>query len=184
MVNKKSNVKPKKNRPRTGQKNSISKLRIASTIIVALTFASGLHFISGIKVNNTSNKQSSTDQTIPEQEKSLNRKQQAFTFYERLKGNAVNIKQPESSSNDTDAKKETVYSIQAGSFKTEQQAEQRLVELTLLGFEPTISASINASGNRWHRVMIGPFTSRREMAAARSQLMTNKFEAMVREQSR
>ena len=184
MVNKKSNLKPKKNRPRTGQKNSISKLRIASTIIVALTFASGLYFISGIKVDSTSNKQSSTDQTIPEQEKSLNSKQQAFTFYERLKGNAVNIKQPESSSNDANAKKETVYSIQAGSFKTEQQAEQRLVELTLLGFEPTISASINASGNRWHRVMIGPFTSRRELAAARSQLMTNKFEAMVREQSR
>ena len=184
MVNKKSNVKPKKNRPRTGQKNSISKLRIASTIIVALTFVSGLYFISGIKVDNASNKQSSTDKTIPEQEKSLNRKQQAFTFYERLKGNAVNIKQPESSSNDTDAKKETVYSIQAGSFKTEQQAEQRLVELTLLGFEPIIRVSINASGNRWHRVMIGPFTSRREMAAARSLLMTNKFEAMVREQSR
>ena len=184
MVNKKSSVKPKKNRPRTGQKNSISKLRIASTIIVALTFASGLYFISGIKVDSTSNKQSSTDQTIPEQEKSLNSKQQAFTFYERLKGNVVNIKQPESSSNNANAKKETVYSIQAGSFKTEQQAEQRLVELTLLGFEPTISASNNASGTRWHRVMIGPFTSRREMAAARSQLMTNKLEAMVREESR
>ena len=184
MVNKKSSVKPKKNRPGTDQKNQIFKLRVALTIIIALSFACSLYFISGIKIDSSSNNQSSNDQTIPEQEKSLNNKQQAFTFYERLKGNAVNIKQPESSSSDTNAKKETLYSIQAGSFKTEQQAEQRLVVLTLLGFEPTISASINASGTRWHRVMIGPFTSRREMDAALSQLMTNKFEAMVREESR
>ena len=182
MVNKKSRVKPKKNRPRTANQKSISKLRIASTIIISLTFAIGLYFISGIKVDNTSNKQSSTDRTIPEQEKSLNRKQEAFTFYEKLKGNAVSIKQPTSLSDDNGEKKETIYRIQAGSFKTEQQAEQRLVELTLLGFEPSISASINPSGTRWHRVMIGPFTSRREMAAAKSQLMTNKLEAMVRKE--
>lgn len=184
MVNKKSSAKPKKNRPRATKQNSISKMRIASTVIIALTFIIGLYFISGIEVNNTNNRQLSIDRGIPEQKKSVNSNQQEFTFYEKLKGNAVDIKQPTTLSDNNGEKKQAVYRIQAGSFKTEQQAEQRLVELTLLGFEPSISASINASGTRWHRVIIGPFKSRREMAAARSQLMTNKLEAMVREDPR
>ncbi|MGB1191994.1 MAG: SPOR domain-containing protein, partial [Pseudomonadales bacterium] len=50
-----------------------------------------------------------------------------------------------------------IYLIQAGSFKTQAQAEKLLVELTLLGLEPKIDKSRNASGNLWYRVRLGPF---------------------------
>lgn len=184
MVSKKSNAKPSKNRARKTPRSSTSSLRITSTVIIALVFSIGLYLISGIEADSTNTKKLSSNQDILEQGSSLTKEKPAFTFYGLLKGNTVDIKKSESYGSKAGEKKQVVYSIQAGSFKTEQQAEQRLVELTLLGFEPTISPSVNASGNRWHRVIIGPFTSRSEMATAKKNLMANKLEAMVREEKR
>jgi len=73
--------------------------------------------------------------------------------------------------------------IQAGSFKTAEQAERLLVELKLLALDPKISSAINSSGNRWYRVRLGPFKSRREMAAVRNTIISNGIEAMVMRRS-
>tara|TARA_B100000767_G_scaffold269847_1_gene292402 strand:+ start:1753 stop:2301 length:549 start_codon:yes stop_codon:yes gene_type:complete len=182
MVNKKNNAKPKKNRPR--DQAALSNLRVSSTIIIALIFALGLYFISTIEIDSSKIKEPSSDKNIPTQEESLNHKKQAFTFYDKFKQNAVEIKKLNVNKNLSNDKQETVYLVQAGSFQTEEQAEQRLVELTLLGFEPDIHASVNVSGNRWHRVTVGPYTSRREVTAAQSILMANNLETMVREETR
>ena len=71
------------------------------------------------------------------------------------------------------------YLIQAGSFKTRRQAEQRRAELILLGLEPTVSDTVNDQGNTRYRVRLGPFYQRSDMASARQTIITNGMEAMV-----
>ena len=102
-----------------------------------------------------------------------------YAFYSMLKDFSVKIPEKNQYDEPTKTKQPSSYLIQAGSFKTQSQAEQRLVELTLLGLEPSISDTVNAQGNTWFRVRLGPFYSRTDMASARHTIITNGMEAMV-----
>ena len=62
---------------------------------------------------------------------------------------------------------QTYYLLQAGSFKTMEDADRRRAELLLLGLEPRVEESSGDNG-RWFRVFLGPFESRSAMAKARS----------------
>ncbi len=50
------------------------------------------------------------------------------------------------------------YVVQSGSFRKEKEAEKRKVDLILHGLSPSINTIENAKGQKWHRVIIGPFT--------------------------
>ena len=60
-----------------------------------------------------------------------------------------------------------LYLLQAGSFRQREDAERRRAELLLLGLDPRIEETSGDNG-RWHRVYVGPFDSRSQMAKARS----------------
>ncbi len=58
------------------------------------------------------------------------------------------------------------YLLQAGSFRSLEDADRRRAQLLLLGLEPTVQESETDNG-RWHRVYLGPFERRGDALAAR-----------------
>ena len=126
-----------------------------------------------------SNKTSDKSTTVQIEESEA----EEYTFYSKLKDFEVLIPENTGYESQREVEKEFFYLIQAGSFKTAEQAERRLVELKLLALDPKISSAINSSGNRWYRVRLGPFKSRRERAAVRNTIISNGIEAMVMRRS-
>ncbi len=81
---------------------------------------------------------------------------------------------------DTAAENErnTVYLLQAGSFRQTEDADRRRAELLLLGLEAKVEA-FNGSSGRLYRVYVGPFDTRREMSKARRLATSSQIETLV-----
>lgn len=73
----------------------------------------------------------------------------------------------------------TIYLLQAGSFKSENDADRLRAELILMGFETTIEGVTVDGGDRWHRVQVGPFMDRSSLAKARGTLISNGIDALL-----
>jgi cell division protein FtsN len=72
--------------------------------------------------------------------------------------------------------------LQAGSFRAIADADRRRGELALLGLESSIEEMRVDSGS-WHRIYIGPFSSRSEMAKARSLAAQSNIETLLLKRS-
>jgi cell division protein FtsN len=71
------------------------------------------------------------------------------------------------------------YLLQAGSFRTFEQADRLKAQLALLGLETGIqSVSINER-ETWHRVRVGPFSDLNELHKVRVQLKSHKVDAIL-----
>lgn len=110
--------------------------------------------------------------------------QPRFDFYDLLKENKVvvpdtNPDAPTGSASNAQPAEPQEYILQVASFKNAQDAEQLKVELILLNMEATIEEARIRNGETWHRVLVGPFTSRAQLAKARSTLVENRYEALV-----
>ena len=70
------------------------------------------------------------------------------------------------------------YLLQAGSFRSSEDADRRRGELLLLGLEPRVEEASGDNG-RWFRVYIGPFDSRSKMAKARSLTAAENIETLL-----
>ena len=71
------------------------------------------------------------------------------------------------------------YLLQAGSFRSKQQADQLRAKLALLGLETSLqTVSIN-SKQAWHRVRVGPFSNLRDLNEARRLLQNNGVDAIL-----
>ena len=166
-------------------KNTVPYLRLAATIIITALFIISLFALNRI------NPEQTTSVTLPaevpakvvKQTKPQADSKDNYSFYSKLKDFEVQIPENSGYSSHRSSDENFVYLIQAGSFKTAEQAERRLVELKLLGLEPKVSSVVNDSGNLWYRVRLGPFPSRSNMAAARGTLISNDIEAMVMKRS-
>lgn len=177
---------------RSSSRTSISRLRLAATALLTLLFIAGLYALNTIELNQPiapATKPSGPAEVVdsqPDTDKANNTQANtadAYSFYSKLKDFEVRVPEDTGYDSDRPSVKGAVYLIQAGSFRTPQQAEQRLVELTLLGLEPTVSRAVNDSGNRWYRVRLGPFEKRSQMASTRAIIMANGIEAMVMQRS-
>ncbi len=72
-----------------------------------------------------------------------------------------------------------VYVLQAGSFKTFDQADHLKAQLALLGLEATIeSVTINGT-ETWRRVRVGPYRNLDELNKARALLRENNIPAVL-----
>lgn len=91
-----------------------------------------------------------------------------FDFYEVLPNQELDLN-PEIEPADLQApsRDSAQYLLQVGSFRKEADADRRRGELALLGLNASIEAGESDNG-RWFRVYLGPFTSRSEMARART----------------
>jgi len=72
------------------------------------------------------------------------------------------------------------YLLQAGSFKSQQDAERLKASLALLGVQSSIQ-SVNINRDNWHRVRIGPFSNPTLLRETLSTLKQNNIHAMTME---
>lgn len=71
--------------------------------------------------------------------------------------------------------------LQAGSFKSAQEAERRRAQIAALNLEAKVE-SVRANGDTWYRVQAGPFTSRDQLSKARDQLGAVGIESLLLKQ--
>ncbi|MDX1454971.1 MAG: SPOR domain-containing protein [Gammaproteobacteria bacterium] len=97
---------------------------------------------------------------IPEQDKDV-----------RLSGNVNEVEQP------------GTYVLQAGSFRTTQDADRLRGQLALIGLESSVQTvtidQSDGADQTWHRVRIGPFATLPELNDARRRLAENDLQALV-----
>lgn len=72
------------------------------------------------------------------------------------------------------------YLLQAGSFKSQVDAERLKASLALLGVQSSIQ-SVNINRDNWHRVRIGPFSNPTLLRETLSTLKQNNIQAMTME---
>ncbi|MBD2857506.1 SPOR domain-containing protein [Spongiibacter sp. KMU-158] len=70
------------------------------------------------------------------------------------------------------------YLLQAGSFRNFNDADRRRAQMILLGLDARVE-SVDANGDRWHRVYVGPFQSRSKLASARDTLNGEGIDTLV-----
>ena len=71
------------------------------------------------------------------------------------------------------------YLLQAGSFRTREQADQLRARLALLGVETEVQTVTVNNKETWHRVRVGPYRNLEELNAARSVLKKNGIDAIL-----
>lgn len=71
------------------------------------------------------------------------------------------------------------YLLQAGSFRTHQQADQLKAKLALLGLQADIQTVTINNKETWHRVRVGPFSDLNALNTARARLKENNLDAIL-----
>lgn len=71
------------------------------------------------------------------------------------------------------------YLLQVASFQRHADADRLKAQLALLGLEASIQTVEIRGGQTWHRVRVGPFTDRNEIATVRERLQANGIEAVL-----
>jgi cell division protein FtsN len=71
------------------------------------------------------------------------------------------------------------YLLQAGSFRTHEQADQLKAKLALLGLQAEIQTVTINNQETWHRVRVGPFTELDALNTARARLKENNLDAIL-----
>ena len=71
--------------------------------------------------------------------------------------------------------------LQAGSFRKDADADKLRAQIILLGQSVQIEPG-TVRGETWHRVLIGPFTNREELAQAQKSLASNGFSNLLLQQ--
>ena len=109
--------------------------------------------------------------------------QPRFDFYQLLKEQDVMVPDimPELADTESD---NTVYLLQAGSFRNSADADQLRAQLLLLNLTATVEKARTRTGDTWHRVLVGPFESRSKLAKARSILASHEISSLLLKRQR
>jgi cell division protein FtsN len=70
------------------------------------------------------------------------------------------------------------YLLQAGSFRTRAEADRRRGELTLSGYDVQVQEGTTGNGERWFRVMVGPYGNEVDMQKAREELAAARIDTL------
>jgi cell division protein FtsN len=71
------------------------------------------------------------------------------------------------------------YVLQAGSFKSFQEADRLKASLVLLGIEANIQTVTVNNKDTWHRVHIGPYKELAELNRIRARLRQNNIDTVL-----
>ena len=134
-------------------------------------------------------KQQKTD-SKPVDKKDKPVKEQRFDFYTILPELEVFIPESEinTTTKNTGTKPEVAspvtagkqYLLQAGSFRSLEDADRLKASLALLGVQSSIQ-SVSINNDTWHRVRIGPFSDSRRLQDTLKTLKQNNIHAMTME---
>jgi len=98
--------------------------------------------------------------------------EQEYEFWEMLKYKQIEVPQSDHPITEIDRPKRR-YVMQCGSFKQRPMAEALKAKIGMAGFESTIHKTEEKDGFSWHRVVLGPYTSKRKAEANRHRLNEN-----------
>ncbi|MGI1679174.1 MAG: SPOR domain-containing protein [Cellvibrionaceae bacterium] len=103
-----------------------------------------------------------------------------FVFYELLKENELIVETDPTVSQQAALKalERTEYIIQAGSFRSHEDAERLRAKLILNNLPARIDTK-TVGESTWHRIMVGPFKNRPMTAKARGTLASMNIDTMV-----
>jgi cell division protein FtsN len=103
-----------------------------------------------------------------------------FDFYTLLKNTEIIVPGNEPTDNqDIQPQENFFYLLQAGSFKNSNDAEALRVKLLLLNLNATVETVNLGNGEKWHRVLVGPYTDSSSMAIARAKLDENAIDIVL-----
>ncbi len=102
-----------------------------------------------------------------------------FDFFTLLPEREVIVPDEETRPQVTSNAAPVSYSLQAGSFRRSEDADKRRAQILLLGLDARVDTVVNSDGNTWHRVLVGPITSRSAMAKARNILISENIETLL-----
>lgn len=108
-----------------------------------------------------------------------------FDFYSLLKETQVptpKVNKPKTSIPQKNSPKQE-FLLQVASFQSIKDADQLRAQLILLNLDAYTERAKIRNGETWHRVIVGPFTSKSKLSKARSILLSNRHEALVLKRS-
>ncbi|MEO0442584.1 MAG: SPOR domain-containing protein [Pseudomonadota bacterium] len=171
----KTSSKPRANTRRTATKSQ--KAPTWAWLVIGLLLAALITLL--IYLANQQRAGSSRNSSTPPlaEPKTNKPPQPRFDFYEILKERELEV--PDRSAEITAATPEnTVYYLQVGSFRRQNDADALRAKLLLANLETAIEEA-SSKGERWYRVVVGPFQSRSAMAKARSVLASNQLSPLL-----
>jgi cell division protein FtsN len=105
----------------------------------------------------------------------------AYDFYKLLEDSEVPVPKAEDSHYQSTPKSEIAkyqYTLQAASFRSNEQADRLKVQLIMENLISSIE-QVDVKGTSYYRVMVGPFTDRSKMNKAQDVLANHRINALV-----
>lgn len=173
----------KQHQKKKPQKASLPKWLIPLTLLLVCALVFGLYKLTNIPpINLPQKKEAST--TKKEPLKKAPQKAQTikedYDFYNLLpESEVIAPKVEEYSSEKAGDAARYAYLLQAGSFRSAAEADKLRAKLLLEGLLVNTSKVTNQNGDIWHRVMVGPFTSRSKLNRAQDILANNNTDSML-----
>lgn len=111
-------------------------------------------------------------------------RQNRYDFYKMLKDTEVPVTASKPASLPQKKADDSHYLLQVASFRSASDAEQVRAEMLLLNLSARVETAKSDNGSTWHRVIVGPFDSRSQMAKAQSTLYDNRYAPMLLKRKR
>tara|TARA_R110000822_G_scaffold159476_26_gene299583 strand:+ start:12721 stop:13296 length:576 start_codon:yes stop_codon:yes gene_type:complete len=104
-----------------------------------------------------------------------------FDFYTLLRDSEVIVPDtPDTNNTSTPlVADDEVFLLQVGSFKNSHDADSLRARLLLLNLSASIETVSPRRNETWHRVLVGPYSDRSELADARSRLSGNGIDSLL-----
>lgn len=173
----------KRNQKSKQNKQPVSKLLVLLTLIVLAGLTFGLYKLTSVKPEPIVTKPSAANnkKTARPPQKASKPAKEEYDFYSMLpQSEVVAPKVEEYSSKRADtAAQQYAFLLQAGSFRSPEEADKLRAKLLLEGLNVQTSKITNQNGSIWYRVMVGPFTSRSKLNSAQDVLADANTESLV-----
>lgn len=108
-----------------------------------------------------------------------------FDFYTLLRETEVIVPEDQAPTVvEKTPQQDSVFLLQAGSFKNANDADTLRARLLLLNLQASIEKVTPRPGETWHRVLVGPFGDNASLASAREKLAANQIESLLLKRKR
>lgn len=180
-------AKKKKSKPTASSKGLPAWFWMFTGIVTGL-FIAFLIYLSTLQFDQSNNNQeqdgNALSKQIKEQADRLREGKEAikkptFTFYENLPELKIETPKPNKSSSKASSNKS--YVLQAGSFRSFQDADALKARLIMQGLDVEISTGKDQKGKDWHRVRVGPYSTQYSLNKAQDVLANNDIPHILME---
>lgn len=166
----------------------LSKWLLIFTLVLSTAFASFLYYLMQVNPDRqrpqsqpSQNEAAATSkpaEPAPKVEQSL--PENHYDFYTLLpESEVIAPKVEEYSSKLKPNAQNYAYLLQAGSFRSRTDADRLRAKLILQGLDARLNSVTGKDGKIWHRIIVGPFTSRSKLNHAQDILANANTESML-----